>query len=71
MSDVPLGKQFSYTIQVAHETLTYSVAGGGTCTANLAPWRGVGLYFKAGVYVNAKDGGGGGEVEFYELAARH
>jgi hypothetical protein len=51
--------------------LSYSAAGGATCTASLKEWRGIPLYFKAGVYVIAKHGAGAGEVEFYELDVRH
>lgn len=68
---IPLGERFSYTIEVAAETLSFSAPGGQTCTRSLAAWRGVPLYFKAGVYVLAADGGGAGETEFYQLDLRH
>lgn len=66
-----LGETFSYTITVDHGTLSYSVAGGETCTQDVRSWKGIGLYFKAGMYVGAKDGGGTGEAVFYELNTRH
>lgn len=68
---IPLGETFSYRIEVADGTLSFSAGGGQTCSRSLAAWRGVPLYFKAGVYTLASDGGGAGETEFYQLDVRH
>ena len=73
-SGVPLGRLFDYRIAVADGVLTLGAAGGKPLRYAIDPrWDRVGLYFKAGAYVQASgsDGADGGQATFYRLSAMH
>ena len=73
-SGVPMGRVFDYRIAVDDGVLSLSAAGGKPLQYRIDPrWQPVGLYFKAGAYVQASgsDGADGGQATFYRLAAAH
>lgn len=73
-SNLPLNTRFSYRISVSRGVMTMSVNKERPATHVIgSQWASVGLYFKAGAYVQA-DGGSStdiGRVTFYQLAASH
>lgn len=73
-SGVAMGRVFDYRIDVADGELCLSAAGGKPLRYAIDPrWGKVGLYFKAGVYVQASgsDSADGGQATFYRLMATH
>jgi hypothetical protein len=73
-SGVPLNHAFDYRIAVVDDVLTLSAAGGKPLVYSIdARWQPVGLYFKAGAYVQASgsDSRDGGQATFYRLQLMH
>ncbi len=69
---IPLGAKFDYSIEVGGGSLRVSATHGAntySATERIgAFWEGEPLYFKAGVYVQVKDGSGRGRVTLRALA---
>ncbi|MDB5968979.1 MAG: hypothetical protein JWQ90_1429 [Hydrocarboniphaga sp.] len=69
-----LDKAFYYRITVSSGVLSLSANGSTPLQYTIDPsWRNIGLYFKAGAYVQASGSSGtdGGQATFYRLSATH
>jgi Alginate lyase/Ricin-type beta-trefoil lectin domain len=74
VGSVPLGTQWSYSINLTNSTISLSINGGGaqTWTAS-STFDGYGMYFKAGDYDQSTGSSSsvGAQVEFYALKISH
>lgn len=74
MTGLALGRAFSYVVDVRGAVVTVSVDGTERFRSPVTTaWDGVGLYFKAGVYLQASGGASddGGRATFTALTVRH
>lgn len=73
-SGIALDQMFYYRLVVSHGLLSMSVNGATPVTHAIdASWSAIGLYFKAGAYVQASGSSAtdGGRATFYRIAASH